>query len=88
MCRNHWNVGAKDVIRYDIILSKIFMSVEILFSIPSKTKHAGHHLNKLYIILYCDLIDFDPDNENSLTHGIPFKTNFLMLVKCVGCKWY
>lgn len=82
---NHQNVGANDVRSYDIILPKIFKSVEILFSIPSKTKHAGHHLNKLYIILYCDLIDFDPDNENSLTHGIPFKTNFLMLVKCVGC---
>ena len=83
---NHQNVGANDVRSYDIILSKIFKSVEILFSIPSKPKHAGHHLNKLYIILYCDLITFYPDNENSLTHGIPFKTNFLMLVKCVGCK--
>ena len=82
---NHQNVGANDVISYDIISSKIFRSVEILFSIPSKTKHAGHHLNKLYIILYCDLIDFNPNNENSLTHGIPFNTNFLMLVKCVGC---
>ena len=83
---NHQNVGANDVISYDIISSKIFRSVEILFSIPSKTKHAGHHLNKLYIILYCDLIDFNPENENSFTHGIPFITNFLMLVKCVGCK--
>ena len=85
MCGNHWSVGAKDVIRYNLI--QIFKCVEISFPIPSK-KYAGHLSNKLHIILYCDLIDFDPDNENSLTHGIPFKTNFLMLVKCVGCIWY